>query len=554
MRNKQLFKHVIGSARVNFRIFAIWTVIKLTPLRARFVDLRAGFLFGTKNDKWWSGYIAFNKYHLNYEVQNGDRLILMDCSPLKQWIVANSIFLNVLSKQLGAQIVSYGVLHRTPILDAVYKSFGSREHLRVQLDQSQSRRCIDAYRQMSLRLQSAEDLFNLKIDGIWIGLDIYESTLRSGAPTLQVNSFFTQFNLYRALQLFIYFSDLMSTGRVVALSLSHDCYVHMGLVMKIAQKNNIPVYFINPYEMVRSYKTHDIYQKFRRYRDYLNTFDQADRVALIGRAKDALAMRLGGHVGIDMPYQLKSAYSAKELPRQTAHTNKIKILVATHCFYDNPHAYGGMIFRDFYQWIDFLGSISMTTDYEWYIKPHRDYLPGTIEILRNFVEKYQRFKLIDSDVSFSQLKREGISIALTCYGSVGHELPLIGFQVINAGYNPHIAYAFCTHCLTVQEYELVLKNLTHSTVQPMSDDIYEFYAVHHYVVRKNLFDFESIEGTKQADCSYMGDDNFLDRLMRTGEQALNNYRMRAERFIISGSQYEFELRLSSRLGVVPPVK
>ena len=39
-------------------------------------------------------------------------------------------------------------------------------------------------------------------------------------------------------------------------------------------------------------------------------------------------------------------------------SNKTKVLICTHCFFDNPHGYGGMIFLDFYEWLVFLGEIS----------------------------------------------------------------------------------------------------------------------------------------------------------------------------------------------------
>ena len=35
-----------------------------------------------------------------------------------------------------------------------------------------------------------------------------------------------------------------------------------------------------------------------------------------------------------------------------------------------------------YEWIKFLGKISHSTDYEWYIKTHPDFLPGNIDIIK----------------------------------------------------------------------------------------------------------------------------------------------------------------------------
>ena len=72
--------------------------------------------------------------------------------------------------------------------------------------------------------------------------------------------------------------------------------------------------------------------------------------------------------------------------------NKKKIIVATHCFFDNPNAYGNFLFNDFYDWLIFIGKIGekLKKNYEIYIKPHRDYLPGTIEAL-NEIKKIYKF-------------------------------------------------------------------------------------------------------------------------------------------------------------------
>ena len=66
-------------------------------------------------------------------------------------------------------------------------------------------------------------------------------------------------------------------------------------------------------------------------------------------------------------------------------------------------------------------------DYEWYLKTHADYEPGTLEILNDFCNSYPNFSIIDPSTSWHQLMDEGIRTVLTCYGSVGRELPLLRF-------------------------------------------------------------------------------------------------------------------------------
>jgi hypothetical protein len=87
--------------------------------------------------------------------------------------------------------------------------------------------------------------------------------------------------------------------------------------------------------------------------------------------------------------------------------------------------------------------------------------------------------MIPPDTSHYQLAAEGINFVLTCYGTVGHEYPLLGVQVINAGDNPHMAYDFNWNPKTLSEYEHMLLNLNSLKKEIKLDELYEFYFVHY---------------------------------------------------------------------------
>ena len=89
-----------------------------------------------------------------------------------------------------------------------------------------------------------------------------------------------------------------------------------------------------------------------------------------------------------MPYQEKSAFHNQKINKSILSNNNkknINILILTHCFFDNPHSLGKMNYEDFYEWLNFLKQISKKTQHEWYIKPHRDYLPGTLEAIKKLL-------------------------------------------------------------------------------------------------------------------------------------------------------------------------
>ena len=139
-------------------------------------------------------------------------------------------------------------------------------------------------------------------------------------------------------------------------------------------------------------------------------------------AKKRLDLRLSGKIGVDMNYSLKSAYNKNLLKhRQLVKSNRLKVLIATHCFFDSPHSYGFNLFSDFYEWLNFLGKLSIETNYDWYIKTHPDFLPGNIMIIKSIIKKYPKIKLLKANISHKQLIQEGIDVALTVYGTIGCE-------------------------------------------------------------------------------------------------------------------------------------
>ena len=104
-----------------------------------------------------------------------------------------------------------------------------------------------------------------------------------------------------------------------------------------------------------------------------------------------------------MPYSTKSAYEKKYPFRLINKSNRIKVLVASHCFFDSPHSYGNNLFPDFNEWLNFLGTISLKTNYDWYIKTHPDYNPLTLEVIKKFIKKFNNFTLLPSDTSHNQI-------------------------------------------------------------------------------------------------------------------------------------------------------
>ena len=199
-----------------------------------------------------------------------------------------------------------------------------------------------------------------------------------------------------------------------------------------------------------------------------------------------------------MYYSNESAFGSHKFERALKDTDKIKILICTHEFHDNPHSTGGLIFPDFYEWLIYLGKKSIKSNYEWYIKNHPDCDLWTKTIVENFVKEFPSIKLINEKTSFLQLRDEGLKFVFTCHGTVGHECPLLGIQVVNADLNhPHIAYDFNWSPKSKNDYEKLIENLPKAKKEIDINKIYEFYYVRNNFNNKDDLIFKSYNNAKK---------------------------------------------------------
>ena len=456
------------------------------------------------------GYISKNLEEFSAP-QNAKQLILMDCFPVPLWIAMNSILVNALSQKYNAKIVSYDQVSRRGTLNKIYNSFGCKEHIRVRLTLSQKIKHLKYFIKSIPRLMHKRDLFDWSIDGVRIGETIYESNLRDfSKPTPQSYSWSYYFSIFKGLTYFLFFSDFLNKNSVACAVLSHECYISTGILAKLCWSRDIPVFCANGVEIRRLKKHEDVSIQFRNYKNYFNMLTGEEKIIGEKWGKEELARIMSGQISANMSYVEKSAYGARQIASQLLGKEKIKVLIATHCFYDNPSAYTGMLFNDFYDWLSFLVEVSLETDYDWYIKPHRDYLPGTIETINRLIETNPKIKLVNPEVTWHQLRKEGLTHVLTCYGSVGHELPAINIAVINAGHNPHCSYRFNLHPRSQAEYHEFLTSLDDLGMIRDVEDIHSFYYVHYFLMKQGGFIFNTYEEYS----AYIKEDVFSEKVLQ----------------------------------------
>ena len=471
--------------------------------------------------------------------------ILVDLFPVASSVITYSYLSNILAEKFMTNIVSFTTYYtfRKRIVNMFRKykfrklflSFGCKDHVNFKRNKEIGKKIDVVTNSIWRSITTKKDVLDIMVEDIRIGDLIYDSYLAEyGEPTIRLSSNKLKKTIQYALEVFFSVKKYFNSHSVRAVVLSHEVYINYGIITRIAIDRNIPVYVahvLTVYFLSKSTPITSI--EFLKYHTEFLKFSKESQTKAIAEAKKRLSMKLSGLAGIDMYYSEKSAYKNKIENAVLASNDKIKILIATHCFYDNPHGYQNMIFPDFYEWLCFLGEMSECTDYDWYLKTHPDYRPGTEEIIADIIMRYPKIKWLPANVSHHQLIEEGIAFALTVHGSIGHEYAALGVQVINAGQNPHIMYDFNWHAQTLDEYKQFIMNLKTLNKRIDLNEVYEFYFMHYMNSPGNgwLFEFfddflESIGGYFRQDSSLCYDyfiNKTNDERAKKIEQTLRNF-------------------------------
>jgi hypothetical protein len=380
----------------------------------------------------------------------------------------------------------------------LYKSFGLKKIISIDLDYKQKIIAKNIFKDyFSKDIITKRDIFNFKIENIHIGVDIYESYLiRYHRPTLDLNDKRLFDLIKEAINIFIFWKDFLKKNNVNGIYINQRTYIENNILNRLAMRNKVTVYSGGTQGFIQKYNK-NLMTNSHTYKRIFDKLPNSEKKFAINFSKRQLKKRLSGEVGVNMSYSTKSAYHKKKIHFNFSTTRK-KILICTHCFYDNPHPFGGSIFLDFYEWLTFLAKISHITDYDWYIKPHPDYLPGTLETLSIIAKKFKNIHLLDPNISFHQISKH-IKYVTTCHGSIAHELPLLGMYVINADTkNPHQAFNFSYTVKSLNDYRNILLNLNLLKKKIFNfKEIYKFYYINYYYFNKNNF-FSKIGNSKYS--------------------------------------------------------
>jgi len=337
-------------------------------------------------------------------------------------------------------------------------------------------------------VSNLRELEALEYQGIVIGDLIYDVYLRRfKKPTVDLIDFGLVEVTSQFLQHFDQLYKRFVCEEVAGVCVSHTVYL-LGLPSRIAAFFGVPAFQVTgeKIDLICLEKSH-AYTSFKYYPEIFRCLPEPIQVKGKRIALERLNRRTSGEIGVDMFYSRASAYSSRQSTQRLLDiSSRPKILIAIHDFFDSPHSYGNNFYPDFYEWLLALAKIAKLTDYSWYIKTHPDIRGDGNLVLDSFVSEFTQFKILPASASHHQLIREGISVALTIFGTIGVEYPFLGIPVIAASQNqPHIRYNFCLSPKDAIEYEAILLDIDKLKPPKEMESILEYYFMHNIFMLKS---------------------------------------------------------------------
>jgi hypothetical protein len=428
-------------------------------------------------------------------VKKSKKYILIEAFQTPSNRLALTIFAPTASKFYDAKLVAFYMMPITPLkyvkerirfLFSVEKSFGCSRF--VYFGSKTSREYEQKARDLLDSVSNLRELEELKYREVVIGDLVYDVYLRKfRRPTVDL----TDFGLVEVISQFLqHFDQLYKrflNEEVAGVCVSHTVYL-LGLPSRIAAFFAVPAFQVTgeKIDFICQEKSH-AYTSFKYYPEMFRRLSDSARAKGKQLAYERLNRRISGEIGVDMFYSRASAYSPNQSSKRLLDvSSRPKILIAIHDFFDSPHSYGNNLYPDFYEWLLALAKVAKLTDYSWYIKTHPDIRGDGDLILDSFVSKFPQFQILPASTSHHQLIREGISVALTIFGTIGVEYPFLGIPVIAASQNqPHFRYNFCLSPKNVIEYESTLLHIDQLKPPKEMDSILEYYFMHNIFMLKS---------------------------------------------------------------------
>ena len=381
------------------------------------------------------------------------------------------------------------------VMKRIYKAINMEDIVNTQLSEAQEKEAEEICELLWKNLYTWEDWKNINVYGIDFGTTIIRHFLRVDIPCFDLRAEKMYLFLQKAIKAIVFWYHYINENDIKIVLLA-DGVQWDGYIRDIAITKGIPTYALC-YKMEKLKLNHSSKAEcYTYFGEFWNQLSKEEQKYGLQWAKEHIEKRIKGSTE-EVWTAHKDLYTFAEKKknyRVLEDNDKIKVIIFPHIFEEDCFWCGEQIFdNNYFAWLCHLGELSeKRPDYDWYLKMHPNAQRRDKIIIDKLLKKYSKIKLIPANVSPVQLKEEGAKFALTNHGTIGHELPEIGIQVINAGRNPHIAYNFTWNPKTKEEYDNLIMNLDKLNLDIDYEELYKFYSLNYLFYDWEYVDFRTI--------------------------------------------------------------
>lgn len=327
------------------------------------------------------------------------------------------------------------------------------------------------------RKRAADGAFELEVGGVPVGDLITDSYLRfRPSPRFVAGDRFTLRLIWQAHRDVRRARAYFRKRKPRLYLTSYSTYLEHGIAVRVALQEGVRVHSFSNFTNFGKKLTLSDWFHTPNTDNYKDEFDAMDQqAARLAQAEAQLQVRLSGGIDAATSYMRVSAYAdaADEPPPGV----KGAVVVFLHDFYDSPHIYPDLVFRDFWSWIGFTIETLLGSGIRFYVKPHPNQIALSGEALQKLNAAYPGLLLLSPRITNMQLVNAGMLCGVTVYGTVAHELAYLGIPTIACARHPHNAFGFCRTARTVTEYAEYLRTPAHMPLskQDMRRQALAFY-------------------------------------------------------------------------------
>lgn len=321
-----------------------------------------------------------------------------------------------------------------------------------------------------LTVTNGETLLNLKHQSVLIGDLIYDTLIRYKPNSYTITKIkIGHYRLiFRAFLTFYNNKRMLDKYKPKYMVTSHNVYAEFGMLPRQLKNMNNGVVFLKD---IYAYKCYDnkisIHEHFLK-PSMVNFKANLLSEEYVSSAQKYFSDRMNGtvdQIDVKNAFLNKKKYTIEDLKElyPNIKLDKKNVVVMSHAFSDAPHVGEGLLFSDYYDFLEkTLIKLNENDNVNSFVKAHpSSYMWNEKGAVEELIEKnnLKNIYIIPSDLNTNCIS-EFTDYIVTAKGTAGLEFSCFGIPAITAGKGFYYGFSIAKEPDTIEEYYQLLSNIS----------------------------------------------------------------------------------------------